>query len=152
MSLFCKPSVPLLDNRLSAGVLPSKPRSTRAASTSTIGALYSFLLFFVMFFCVVLTLNFGGYLHRTKLTKPRKHKKRSAGISNSSFIPRTRPSHAHLPRINNAEAHADEYTLGQCITFQWTMVIVLPCGRYEVAKFCTPQIKRFAQRLSYYVL
>ena len=34
----------------------------------------------------------------------------------------------------------------------WTKAIALPCGRLEVAKFCMPQIKRFAQRLFYYVL
>ena len=71
------------------------------------------------------------------------HKKKKRGYLSSSLIPHTRPSHAHLPRISNAEAHADVYTQELCITHHWTMATAFTVRKIRICEVLYAADKTF---------
>ena len=88
----------------------------------------------------------------------KRHIKKKRGYLSSLLIPRISPSHCLLVedkqrRSPRCAMYQRVYTKVHSYNMHtWTLIVALPCDKEsEFAKFDTPQIKRFAQRLSLYV-
>ena len=74
--------------------------------------------------------------------------KKEARVSSSSLIPRIRPSHCPFVEDKQCRAHAVPIYIKNAYYTPIGVGLALPCDKdSEFAKFDTPQIKRFAQRL-----